>query len=151
MGRAVHPGQLGFDFQAPQRPSTPGELAGLDRLVAGAVASILKGDDRSRDEVAGAVSALSGDQVSKLMLDAYASEARETHNISAGRFFALIASTNRYDVLNSLCRRIGCTVLVGEEAYTAEVGHLDRQIAQLTARKRAVQAMAQPLVREVHQ
>lgn len=140
--------QLAFSFEAPSFAPTEAALAGLDRWIAAGVGHALKDDPRSRAEVAGAMGALIGDEVSVYMLDAYASEAREQHNISAGRWLALIAATDRYDILDAATRRIGCGVLVGEEMHTARLGHLDRQIAQLQAEKKRLQTVARPIRRE---
>lgn len=140
-------GQLGFTFEPPLPARGDADLAGLDRVMAAAVARILKEDDRSRDEVAGKMTALLAESVTRWMLDAYASEARDTHNISAGRFFALIAATDRFDVLDAVLRRIGAAVIVGEEIITAELGHIDRQIAKLKERRRSIQGQAKPISR----
>ena len=140
--------QLGFTFEPPRPARGPADLAGLDRIVAASVAAALKGDPRSREEIAGATSALLGEDVSKLMLDAYASEARDCHNISAARLFALIAVTERFDLLDSLTRRIGAAILVGAEIATAELGHIDTQIAQLKERRRRLATRVLPIDRE---
>lgn len=144
---AMDDAQLGFSFDAPQPLASEGALASLERLIASGVARILKDDSRSRFEVAGAVSALLDDDVSKYMLDAYSSESREAHRISAGRFLALVAATGRYDVLDAVCRQVGAGILVGEEIFLAEIGHLESQRRQLDARLRTLKATATPLTR----
>jgi hypothetical protein len=134
MTKRRHPfsaSQLGFSFDAPTPATLPADLAGLERMVAAGVAMALKGDLRSRDEVAGAVSSLLDTPVSKLMLDGYASEARDGVNMSAGRFLALIAATQRYDILDGLLRRIGAAVLIGDQIHTAQIGSIEQQIAAL--------------------
>ena len=139
--------QLGFTFEPPAPARHDADLAGLDRMIAAAVARALKEDTRSRDEVAGAVSALLSEDVTRWMLDAYASEARDTHNISAGRFLALIAATSRHDLLDTILRRIGAAVLVGEEITTARVGHLRSQIAELQTELKSFEKHARPIGR----
>lgn len=139
--------QLGFTFEAPSVPRGEAELAGFERFMAGIVAMALKEDERDRYGVAAAVSRLMGFEVSKEMLDAYASEARDNHNVSAARFFAIIAVTKRHDLLDIAVKRIGARVLVGEEILTAQLGHIDRQIAELTARKKSIAAQASPIIR----
>lgn len=126
--------QMAFSFDAPPRPVSEGALSGIERQVASAVAQILKDDTRTRYEVAGGLSALLDDDVSKLMLDAYASEAREGHNISAGRFIALIAESGRYDILGALLAKIGARVVVGEEVLTVELGHLEAERQRIAER-----------------
>lgn len=144
---ALDPSQLGFTFEPPAPARSAADLAGLDRLIAAGVARSLREDDRSREEIAGAMSSLLGEEVTKFMLDAYASEAREQHNISAGRFLAFIAVTNRYDILDHVLRRIGAAALVGEEIVTARVGDLRARIAELSAELKSAERTAIPIRR----
>jgi hypothetical protein len=139
--------QLAFTFEAPARPTGEAALAALERQVCAAVGKILKEDPRSRFEIAAALSTLADEEVSKAMLDAYASEAREGHNISVARFLGLIAATERYDVLDSLLTKIGARCLVGAEVLTAELGSIDREMAALADRKKHLQSIALPIRR----
>ena len=144
---ALNPDQLGFSFEAPSFAPSECGLAGLDRFVAAGVSQAMQQDGRSRPELAGAMTSLLGEDISRFMLDAYASEAREQHNIPASRFFGLIAVTGGYDVLDACTRRIGASVLIGEEINTARLGHIDRQIATLQAEKKRIQTVARPIER----
>ena len=144
---ALDPAQLNLGFGVPEPVSSDGALGRLPREVASAVGTMLKGDPRSRYDVAGAVSRLLDEEVSKLMLDAYASEAREGHRISADRLLALVVATGRYDVLRAIMRRIGADLLVGEEVYAAELGHVEAQMRVLEARRRVLRANVEPLQR----
>ncbi len=140
------PGQLGFLFDPPAPASMAAALAGLERQVSEAVSDILHGDERDRDTIAAAMTRLLGEDVSRAMLDAYASPAREGHKVPMSRFLALVAVADRHDLLDQLLRPIGAAVLVGEEVHTARLGHLDRQIAQLQDERRKVAGQA-PLIR----
>lgn len=144
---SIDAGQLGFVFDPPVPAQRDADLAGLDRIIAAKVALALKGDTRSRHEVAGAMSSLLDEPVSKSMLDAYAAESRDAHNISAARLLALIAVTERFDLLDQLARRIGAALLVGEELHTARLGHLRAQQRALTAEIRKMEAAASPIQR----
>jgi len=139
--------QLGFTFDPAPPARMPASLAGRDRRYSAAVAIALKEDPRSRDEIAGAMSALLDQHVSRMMLDAYASEAREGHCISAGRFDALIAATNRFDLMAALDRDIGVTLLFGEEVLTARLGHLQARKSEIDAEMRLLKARVQPIAR----
>lgn len=139
--------QLGFTFDPPVPATSDADLAGLDRIIAAKVALALKGDPRSRHEIGGAMSALLDDRVSKEMLDAYASESRDAHNISAARLLALIAVTERFDLFDRLARRIGASVLVGEELHTARLGHLEAQQRALNAEIKKMREAAMPIER----
>lgn len=144
---AFHPAQLGFTFDPPVPARDEAELAGLERIVAAKVAIALKQDGRSRHEIAGAMSALLDDIVTKPMLDAYASEAREGHNISAARLLAMVAVTERFDLLDALVRRIGAALLVGEELHAARLGHLQAQRARLDQEIKALRGDVRPIER----
>jgi hypothetical protein len=139
---SLDPAQLGFTFEPPEPARLPACLAGLDRFIAAGVARALKEDSRPRAEIAWAMSTLLDEEISRWMLDAYASEARENHNISADRFLALVAVTNRFDILDAALRRIGAALLVGDEITTAELGNIDRQIAQLKTRRKSIESRA---------
>ena len=102
--------QFAFTFDAPQPATLPAALAGVDARVARTVAEVLKNDDRDRLVIAAAMSVLLDEEVSKAMLDAYASPARDGHNISFARMLALIAVTNRFDLLAREWRAIGAAV-----------------------------------------
>lgn len=126
-----HPDQFGFVFASPVVPRLAGQLAGLERQICLAAATILNSDSRSRERIAADMSELLGEEVSRAMLDAYASPARDGHKVPMSRFLALIAATNRHDVLDQLLRPIGAALLVGEEVLTARLGHVERQIREL--------------------
>ncbi len=144
----IDPGQFAFTFDPPRAATMEADLAGLDRQVSAYVGVALKDDVRPREFVAAAMSMLLGEDVSRAMLDGYASEARDQFNISASRLLALIAVTERFDLLDKLTRRIGAALLVGDEMNTAQLGHIDRQIAELKARRAQVAAVAKPIGRE---
>lgn len=142
----VHPDQLGFVFDEPAPACGEAGLAGLERRVNTMVGSMLNSDERSREEIAGAMSAMLGEDVSRAMLDAYSSPARIEHKVPFSRMLALVAVTGRHDLLDLLLREIGAALLVGEEIHTARLGHIERQIAQLQAERKRISGSA-PLIR----
>jgi hypothetical protein len=143
----LDPSQLGFSFDVPPPARNEADLAGLRRQAASAVSQALKGDKRSRREIAAAMSALLDDEVSAMMLDAYASEARENHAVSFDRFLALVAVTDRFDLLNALVAKVGAMILVGEEVKTARLGHLECQLRDIEEEIAALRGEAQPIQR----
>ncbi|NBB51470.1 hypothetical protein GVN24_24605 [Rhizobium sp. CRIBSB] len=145
---AFDPAQMAFGFEPRPTLASDGMMAGIDRQIASAVARVLKDDDRDRFDLAAAMSRIMDADVSKWMLDAYAAEGREEHNISAGRFLVLIAATGRYDVLEAFLRRIGCALVVGEEVLTVELGHVSAQIERLQARQRELKRAAPAIQRD---
>lgn len=139
---AFNPGQMSLGFEPLPTIASDGMLAGLDRQVSSAVSKMMKDDNRDRFDLAAAMSRLLDGDVSKSMLDKYSSETSEEHNISAGRFIALVAATGRYDVLEALLRKIGCALVVGEEIRTVELGHVAAQIERLQERQRHLKRIA---------
>lgn len=144
--RKTSPDQFVFTFDAPESATVAGDLAGLERAICEAVAEILNSDGRRREVIAAEMSVLLDDEISRAMLDAYASPARDQHRVAMSRFFALVAVTKRHDVFDRLVRKIGATLLVGEEVHTARLGHVTRQIEELRAEERRLRASA-PLIR----
>lgn len=139
--------QFAFTFDAPRPATLPAALAGMDARIARTVSEILKHEDRDRIVIAAEMSVLLAEDVSKAMLDAYASPARDGHNISFARMLALIAVTNRFDLLDRELRAIGAAVLVGDEIYTAEIGHLESEIAKLQQRRKDLQRLHPSITR----
>lgn len=142
-----HPAQIGFAFDVPPPASEAADLAGLEQRISRAVARALKDDDRPRETIAAEMSVLLDEEVSGHMLNAYASPAREEHKVPMSRFMALIAVTDRFELLDMLVREIGAALLVGEEIHTARLGHIDRQIARLQLERKRIAGHA-PIIGE---
>ncbi|MBV1917588.1 MAG: hypothetical protein KUG65_05960 [Sphingomonadaceae bacterium] len=141
--------QLGFAFEPPAPATLPAALAGLERQISGLVSTILHDEERSRLVLAAEVSELLGENVSKEMLDAYSSAAREGHRVPMSRFLALVAVCSRQDLLDQAVRPVGAAVLVGEEVHTARLGHIQRQIERLQTERKKIRGLA-PLIRGKH-
>jgi hypothetical protein len=140
------PRQIALQFEAPPRAdASPGALAGLDRRISGLVGRILKEEDRPREVIAGAMSALLGEDVTKAVLDQYAAPSADAHNISAARFVALVAVTARHDLLDMIAQLIGARVLVGEEFYAARLGSLQAERRRLDGQIRDLERLATPI------
>lgn len=98
-------------------PSPPG--CRLAELVSRQVADALRVSELSRDEVARRMSDELGETVSVHMLNAYASQAREDHNISHARMVALAVALERPDLLLPAVRRVGKAMI--DPRYLAAV------------------------------
>jgi len=149
MVKARSTDQLAFAFEAPRPATHAAALAGMDARIARTVGEALNSDARPREVIAAEMSVLLEDSVTKAMLDAYSAPGKGYHNISFARMLALIAVTNRFDLLDRELREIGAAVLVGEEIHTARLGHLKSKIAELSAELRAVERMAAPIDRAI--
>ncbi len=146
--RASSQAEFVFSFDPPAPARNEADLAGLDAIVAAAVARMMKEDGRDRRVIAAEMTALLDAKVSWQMLDGYSSIGRDRVNISASRLLALVAVTDRFDLFDSLVRRIGASVLVGDEIHAARLGHLQAQRGRLDAEIKKLRAQAQPIERK---
>lgn len=148
MARApTHPDQIDFCFDAPAVPSGEAALAGFERRTNVFVGEMLNSDGRDRYAIAAEVSKLLGSDVSKAMLDAYSSPAREDHKVPFSRLMAIVVVTGRYDLLDAHMRETGCGVITGRELKTAELGSLEQEVRELQERLRTLRKTAQPIRR----
>lgn len=90
------------------------------------VSEMLKAADVDRYEIAARMSRLSGDDVSKAMLDAWASPARLDHNLPFYRAALLEEVCASHVLTNWLVALRGGRVAYGREALLAELGRLER-------------------------
>lgn len=65
--------------------------------------------------------------ISKGMIDAYTSQARETHTVSLVRFVAFARATGCAWLWNVVLKDEGLTILQGEEALLAQAAHARKQ------------------------
>ena len=100
------------------------------------VSEVLKSTDLDRYEVAARMSRLSGDDVSKNILDAWSSPARLDHNLPLYRVALLEEVCESHLLTDWLVRLRGGRVAYGREALDAELGRLERVAADATRRAR---------------
>lgn len=139
--------QMVFSFDVPAPARAAGDLAGFSAMLSASVARMLREDDRPRKTIAEAVSKLLGEEVSPAMLDAYSSEARTDHNVSAARWWALVSATERYDIADAIASRTGARLLSGDEIKAAELGHLQGERDAIDARMKELRSVAKPFGR----
>jgi hypothetical protein len=120
-------------FVVPEADSAP---AGMDyrSQVSGLVGRVLKAACGDRHEVAARASGLTGTSVTKCMLDAYASEARETFNLPFYLVPAIESACESLELSNWLAATRGGRLLVGRDALAGELAKLERQRAQASRR-----------------
>lgn len=115
----------------------------LDATIARAVALALKSCGKTREAVASAMAEQLGRRVTKAMLDAWCSLAREENRIPLDAFAALVGATEQFDLLALIPGMFGFAVV--PEKYTAIIelhlveekrAELDRRAAALSARMR---------------
>lgn len=105
------------------------------------VSKLLKGSDLDRYEVAARMSRLSGDDVSKNMLDAWASPARAEHNLPLYRAPLLEEVCASHVLTNWQVHHRGGRVAYGRDALDTELGRLERVAAQATREARELKKL----------
>lgn len=120
-------------FHVPEPETAP---AGMDYRapVSGLVGRMLKAAEGDRHEIAARASSLTGTSVTKCMLDAYASEARETFNLPFYLVPALEAACESLELSNWLAHVRGGRLLIGRDALAGELAKLERQRSQTSRR-----------------
>lgn len=109
--------------------------ATISARFARAISKTLREAGRNREAIAEKMSDYLGESVTKQMLDAYASEARESHNINLPRFAALIHVTGDHRLLSLLPEMFGFAVV--DEKYTSiiELHLIEEHERDIAARK----------------
>lgn len=133
-------------WRAPQpvaafRPSTV-QAPSVSGRLARAVSVALQECGRTREQVAERMTAYLGKPVSKNMIDAYASQAREEHGISAERLQALCHATGDRRLLNLLAEPFGWAVV--ERKFLPVI-----ELAAVQERQQELQRRADALRRQV--
>lgn len=95
-----------------------------------------------RYEIARRMSLILGQDVSKGMIDAYTSQARDTHTISAVRFKAFVRATGCIWLWNVYLDGEGLTILMGEEALHAQASLAEKRAKALLEEARQLRARA---------
>lgn len=90
------------------------------------IARTLREAEGDRYDVAARMSRLTGTDVSKYMLDAYASSGRDAYNLPLWLAPALETACATHDLASWHGARVGARMLVGAEAIDAELGRLER-------------------------
>lgn len=138
MARPRDPLTLDLFVEVP-RPAAP-TAASMDyRIeVAHQVSLVLKAAAGDRYAVAAEMSRLAGKEVTKLMLDAYSSEARETFNLPFYLVPALETACGSHVLTSWLADKRGARLYVGREALKAELGRLESQREELNSAAREI-------------
>lgn len=118
-------------FAMPVASQAPGSLAGLKARIAHQLSATIRDSGMDRYAIAARMSALLGEDVPKVMLDAYTAESREDQNIPAHRLLALILATGDFVALDALAQTIGCRVLAGDDVELAAITEAEAQRAAL--------------------
>lgn len=122
-------------------PVQPGSLA-CTVEVAHTMAEALKDCAHDRKEVAARMSRFLGRVMTEAMLNAYTSEARETHNVSLERAIAFDHATESFRLLALHARKCGAQVVMGNDVLLTEIGRIELQKRELAEREKALRVLA---------
>lgn len=118
------------------------QAASFDQRLCKAMALALKESQLDRSTIAARMGAFLGKEVTKAMLDAYVSPARDTHQISVTRFLALLHVTHDRRLLELLSEPFGWAVVderhadaIAEVELAEKRDEIERQL-QLRRMKR---------------
>ncbi|PKR55506.1 DNA transposition protein [Thalassospira marina] len=131
------PPKVAVTFETPERV----RAISFGQRISRAVSEVLRESGKSREEIAAAMSEFLGEEVSKNMLDAYASMARESHTISLERAFALLHATRDARIFGMELGRFDYAVIPERYLGAVEDAMIEDQKeqlkrAQLAARKK---------------
>ncbi len=113
-------------FQIPAAPEPAPASMDYNREVAHLVAKVVKEAGCDRFEIAARMSRLTGRDVSKHMIDAWAAESRDHHNIPFYLVPVLEAACETHALSAWLADKRGGRLMVGKEVLAAELGKLER-------------------------
>ncbi len=140
-----HPAQFsmlpGEAYHALPRPpaALPGSL-GCATRVAGLVAygldqaRIERG--RSREDVAARMSDLTGERITRDMLNAMTADSHQGHRFPLQWLPAFVEATGSYELLTQIAELVGAMVLIGQAVIAAKMAEQDRLVAEALAEKR---------------
>ncbi len=133
-----------LDWQAPEPVVRFEDRAVRSATIAGrlakAIAAALHGHNRT--DVARTMGDFLGRPVSKAMIDAYASEARDDHVISTPRFIALLHATGDRRLLELLAEPMGWAVIERRHLPLIELAAIQDKAAELTRQADALRRQA---------
>jgi hypothetical protein len=114
------------------RKNDAGSMCVLDELK-GSLNLALKRCPLSRHQVAGQMSHLLNEEISKAMIDSWTCESKTDRHIPAEYIPAFCAATGSNDPLQVLNRKIGLFTMLGKEALRSEIHELREESRDLQA------------------
>ena len=126
-------------YQESQKRAPAEQDAGsmdIDRQFRAAISAALKQCPQSRWHVAARMSELTGQEITKTMLDSWTAESKDGHRFPAIFLPAFCEATGSSEPLKMLGRPAGVFVLPGPEALRAEIQRIEEEINRQQAEKR---------------
>ncbi len=132
--------QLTLDelFEIPRPPEpTPASLD-TGKEVRHLLSEALKKTTKTRYEICSRMSELIGNEISISMLNAWTAESREAWRFPLEYAAAFEVACETYCITEFLARKRGCKVYAGDEVRQAEIGRLESQMGELSAKLKAL-------------
>lgn len=123
-------------FDVPVAPAPIGGSLEYSIELCHVLSAALKASPKSRYQVASEMSELTGQEITKAMLDAWTAESKTPWRFPfefAAAFEVACVTTGLQELLG---RKRGSRILVGEEVLLAELGRLEKTEAEIQLRKR---------------
>jgi len=117
-------------IQEEDKASRPAGSFDIDRQFREAISQALKCCSLSRYQVAARMSELTGQDISKSMLDSWTAESKENHRFPAIFLPALCEATGQTEPLKMLARLVGVFVLPSGDALRSDIQRLDEEITK---------------------
>lgn len=125
-------------FEVPVAPAPIGGSLDYATELRCVLSDALKQSPRSRHEIAARMSELTGQDITKSMLDSWTAESKSPWRFPFEFAAAFESACDSTCLQQLLGRKRGSRILVGEEALLAEMGRIHKAKDELTRRERAL-------------
>jgi len=125
-----------FDF--PRAPTPVGGSLDYSSELCHVLADALKSTPKNRYEIAARMSELTGQEISKSMLDSWTAESKTPWRFPFEYAAAFEAACESTCLQELLARKRGSRILVGEESLFAELGRIEQTRTELAQREKAL-------------
>ncbi|MBE7415118.1 MAG: hypothetical protein HS130_07790 [Deltaproteobacteria bacterium] len=119
-----------------------------DRTIAGSfsmehrlnalLSKALKHCPLSRELVAGRMSELTGEEITKTTIDAWTASSKAKHRFPAKYLPAFIEATGDREILKVMAEMTGCYLVEGEDALLTELGRIEKTKEELAKKEKLV-------------
>ena len=144
MTRRADTSQLSLETLFAQPAESPGSLD-ISAQLCHTLSAALKAAPDDRFRVAAEMSRLTGQDITKFVLDTWTAESKERHRFPFEFAPAFEAATGSYALQQLLASKRGTTVMVGEEVIDAEIGRLLREETEARERRRSLEKLRKGL------
>jgi hypothetical protein len=123
-------------FDVPVAPAPIGGSLDYALELRHVLSDALKKSPKSRYQVAAEMSELTGQEITKAMLDAWTAESKTPWRFPFEYAAAFESACETTALQELMCRKRGSRILVGEDVLLAELGRLEKTEAEIALRKR---------------